>query len=79
MTAAFFIRCPASGLQRAPVGVRAGTDADESWDEDGGSEYGDDESDVHLILLWRARPDIAGIAALYYCMVDGNGLQCRRC
>lgn len=43
------------GLQRAPVGIGASTDADEGGGEDGGGEDESDDCCVHdVVLLWRA-------------------------
>ena len=56
--------CVAMGLERAPVGVGAGTDADEARDEDSGSGNECDQCEVHVVLLWRARPGHRDCGAL---------------
>ncbi len=52
------------GLERAPVAVGAGADADKGGEEDGGSEDGCEECEVHGVLLSaRGRID-AGCGAV---------------
>jgi hypothetical protein len=44
-----------------PVGIRAVTNGDKARNEDGGSGSKGYECEVHLFLLWRARPDGPGL------------------
>ena len=44
-----------------PVCIRTVTDGDEAGDEDGGSGSECYECEVHVFLLWRARPGRPGM------------------
>ena len=66
----------AVGLQRAPIGVGASTDADEARDEDGGSGNECDQCEVHGGSPLASRP-VSGIAALYYSVVKRDGSSVR--
>lgn len=62
-----------------PIGVGAVADGDEARDEDGGSGSECDQCEVHLFLLWRARPDRPGVRRSNKAFVFSDVMPRGRC